>query len=138
MKPIIPPKYDVGFIIKNCNNELLALLEPWCSNIYVDEGNIPSMIDNYLQLEQPNTGFNLYERIRTFDDEKNNYILVEIDGNNFTNQDSQTIQQLSEIIQDSGEIGEFNIGNLGINIFDITTNEHELIICKNNLVKLKK
>ena len=53
-------------------------------------------------------------------------------------QDYQIIQQLSEIIQDSGEIGEFNIGNLGIEIFNITTNEHELIICKDNLVKWKK
>ena len=130
MKPIIPPKYDVGFIIKNCNNELLALLEPWCSNIYVDEGNIPSMIDNYLQLEQPNTGFNLYERIRTFDDEKNNEILVTIDGSNFTQQDFQYIQQLSEIIQDSGEIGEFELNNLKLDITDLTTFEKKLIVCE--------
>ena len=88
------------------------------------------MIDNYLQLEQPNTGFNLYERIRTFDDEKNNEILVTIDGSNFTQQDFQYIQQLSEIIQDSGEIGEFELNNLKLDITDLTTFEKKLIVCE--------
>jgi hypothetical protein len=130
MKPIIPPKYDVGFIIKNCNDQLLAALEPWCSNIYVDEGNIPSMIDNYITLESPNTSFDLYERIRTFDDEKNNYILVEIDGNNFNQNDLNYIQNVSAIINDSGEVGTFELGNLSITINSLQTFENELIICE--------
>ncbi len=37
MKPIVPPKYDIGFIVKNCNLQLLELLEPWCSTLYCDE-----------------------------------------------------------------------------------------------------
>jgi glycosyltransferase involved in cell wall biosynthesis len=135
MKPIIPSKYDIGFIVKNCNDQFLTSLEPWCSTIYVDEGNIPTIIKNYIDLEQPNTSFDLNERVKPFDNEKNNEILVTIDGNSITNQDFQTLQQLSEIIMDSGEKGEFNIGNLDIKIFNITTYEHELIICKNNLIK---
>ena len=127
MKPIIPPKYDIGFIVKNCNDQLLAILEPWCSNIYVDEGNIRSMIDNYITLESPNTSFDLHERIRLFDDEKNNEILVAIDGSKFTQQDFQIIQQLSEILKDSGEIGSFELGNLHIDIIQINTYEKELI-----------
>lgn len=59
LKPIIPPKYDIGFVIRNCNLELLELLEPWCSNIYVDID--PSA---YIEREQPNTKFNLKDRIR--------------------------------------------------------------------------
>lgn len=43
-------------------------------------------------------------------------IIVEIDGNKFTEQDFQIIQQLSAIIQDSGSIGEFELGNLKIKI----------------------
>jgi len=129
MKPIIPPKYDVGFIVKNCNDQLLATLEPWCSNIYVDEGNVRSMIDNYITLESPNTGFDLHERIRLFDDEKNNEILVTIDGNKFTQQDFQYIQQLSEILADSGEPGfHGELGNLVVEIFEtMNTFEKELI-----------
>ena len=95
MKPIVSPKYDIGFIVKNCNDQLLAALEPWCSNIYVDEGNIPSMIGNYITLESPNTSTDLYQKIKLFNSEKNNEILVTIDGNKFTQQDFQYIQQLS-------------------------------------------
>ena len=38
MKPIIPPKYDIGIILDNNNMELLHALEPWCSNIYCGGG----------------------------------------------------------------------------------------------------
>ena len=131
MKPIIPPKYDIGFIIKNPNPQLLYALEPWCSTIYTDFNTVIPYIND----EQPSTSFNLKEKFYPHNQPKNNEILVTIDGSKFIQQDYQIIQQLSEIIQDSGEIGEFNIGNLGIEIFNITTNEHELIICKDNLVK---
>ena len=134
LKPIIPPKYDIGFIVKNCNDQLLAILEPWCSNIYVDEGNVRSMIDNYITLESPNTCFDLYEKIRLFDSEKNNEILVAIDGNKFTQENFQYIQQLSEILNDSGEIGSFELGNLYIDVIQLNKYEKDLIICKNNLV----
>ena len=53
-----------------------------------------------------------------------------IDGNNFTQQDFQIIQQLNNIIQDSGEIGEFELGNLKITI-------NNLKIYENNLIKIK-
>ena len=54
-------------------------------------------------------------------------IVVEIDGNSFTQQDFQIIQQLNNIIQDSGEIGEFELGNLKITINDLKTYENNLI-----------
>ena len=85
------------------------------------------MIDNYITLESLNTGFDLYERVRLFDDEKNNEILVAIDGNKFIQQDFQIIQQLSEILEDSGEIGSFELGNLHIDVIQINTYEKELI-----------
>ena len=57
-------------------------------------------------------------------------IIVEINGNTFNQQDWQHIQQLSLIIQDSGEIGTFNLGNLKITINSLDTHEKNLIICK--------
>ena len=59
-------------------------------------------------------------------------IIVEIDGNKFTQQDFQIIQQLPAIIQDSGEIGEFELGNLKITINNLNTYEHELIKIDNH------
>ena len=130
MKPIVSPKYDIGFVVKNCNDQLLAALEPWCSNIYVDEGNIPSMIDNYITLESPNTSTDLYQKIKLFDSEKNNEILVTIDGNKFIQQDFQIIKQLSAILQDSGGVGSFELSNLRIDVIQLNKYEKDLIICK--------
>ena len=115
MKPIIPPKYDIGFIVKNCNHELLNALEPWCSTIYVDESNDIVLRDNYVRLEQPNTIIDLHKRVLPFDNEKNNEILVTIDGSKFNQQDFQYIQQLPEILADSGEPAfHGELGNLTV------------------------
>jgi len=129
MKPIIPPKYDIGLIVNNCTNQLLTGLEPWCSNIYVDLHQ--SNFYNYITTESPNTSFDLYERVKPIQNEKNNEILVTIDGNKFTQQDFQYIQQLSEILADSAEPGfHGELGNIIVEIFEtMTTLENNLIIC---------
>ena len=54
-------------------------------------------------------------------------IIVEIDGNTFTQQDFMVIQQLNDIIKDSGEIGEFKLGNIKIKINNLKDNSSELI-----------
>ncbi len=122
MKPIISPKYDIGFIIDNCKINLLAGLEPWCSTIYVD----PSLIKGYVETEKVNTTMDLYDRIKPLDNEKQNEILITIDANKFTEQDFNYIQQLPEIINDSGEIGSFELGNLHIDVIQINTYEKDL------------
>ena len=125
MKPIVPPKYDIGFILKNCTLKHLEILEPWCSTIYVNNDRL-----NYIYSEQPNTSFNLEERIKPFDNEKNNNILIGIDGNTFGNEDFNYIQLMSEILQDSSEIGRFELGNLTIEVVQLNTYEKELIKLK--------
>ena len=133
LKPIIPPKYDIGFIINNVNLKLIEVLEPWCSTVYCDECMIPGStaagrVVDYI--EEENTSFDLHDKFKPFDNEKNNEILVEIDGKTFSDQDYLYINQLSEIIQDSGEKGTFNLGNLSITINNLNTYEKDLIICK--------
>ena len=126
MKPIVPPKYDIGFILKNCNGKLIEVLEPWCSTMYMKE-NEDAIRKHYIIKEQPNTSFDLRNKILPYDNEKQNEILVEIDGNTFHQQDFQTLHQLSEILQDSGETGEFEMGNLKITIISLTEQQHKLI-----------
>jgi len=142
MKPIVPPKYNIGFILKNCTPQLLETLEPWCSTIYVDEGNTPTIIKNYINLEQPNTSFDLQEKIKPYDNKKQNDILVTIDGSKFTQQDFQIIQQLSEILANDKQLHEdffveptqFTIENLQITITNLNTYEKDLICVRTNLI----
>ena len=125
--PIITPKYDIGFIIKNCTLELLQVLEPWCSTLYTNELFEIGRYQDYIEMEQNNTLFDLDERIKPYDNEKNNEILVEIDGKNLTNDDFKIIQQLAKIIQDSGEVGKFTLGNLNIEIIQMNEYQNTLI-----------
>ena len=125
MKPLIPPKYDIGFIVKNCNLQLLELLEPWCSTLYCDEQFMVGRVSDYVEMED--TSFNLYERIKPYDNEKNNEILVEINSQTINQDDFKLIQQLSEIIKDNGEIGKFELGNLIIHIIQMNEYQNDLV-----------
>ena len=54
-------------------------------------------------------------------------VIIEVDGNTFTQQDFNYITQLNEIIKDSGEIGQFNLGNLKITIKSLQEYQNDLI-----------
>ena len=125
MKPIIPHKYDIGFIVKNCDMNILTGLEPWCSNVYVN----PDLIKSYIDIEQPNTTMDLYDRIKPYENEKNNEILIRIDAKTLDPEDFKMLQILPEVIAESGEIGEFELGNMNIHIINLNTYEKDLIKC---------
>ena len=126
MKPIVPPKYDIGFIVKNCNSNLLQLLEPWCSTIYIED-EMEVIKSHYIDKEQNNTEYILNYKIRPYDNEKQNEILVRLDAASFNQDDFTYIQQLSEIIQDNGEVGSFQLGNLFIDIVQMNEYQNTLI-----------
>ena len=125
MLPIVSPKYDIGFVVENCNEQLLQVLEPWCSTIYTDND-----ITDYLVKEQSNTLYNLSERVLNIHTEKTNDVIVRFDGSKLTNEGFQFLTQLSEILHDSGEIGnmEYNIFEIIIN--NLETYEGGLIKCE--------
>ncbi len=54
-------------------------------------------------------------------------IIVEVDGFRFTDNDFNYIQNLNAIIKDSGEIGQFELGNLKITINSLKEYQNELI-----------
>ena len=115
MKPIIPPKYDIGIILPDNNMELLHAFEPWCNNIYCDT----NLGQHYITTEQSNTSFNLSERVLPFNNKKNNDVLVEITNGNLVNSKNfYYINELSSILKDSGEPGEFEL-----DIYKITINQ---------------
>ena len=54
-------------------------------------------------------------------------IIVEIDGNKFTQDDFNIIQQLNDIIKENGEIGSFELNNLKITINSMNEYQDTLI-----------
>jgi hypothetical protein len=130
--PIIPPKYDVAFVAYRCNKKLLYELEPWCSKIYLDLSD-SDIMGEYKEEEQPNTKFDLDERIKLYGNNKISElhdICVEFDASRLNNENFQVLVSLSEMIQDSGEIGEMEYDIFKFYIKSLDTYEKELIVCE--------
>jgi glycosyltransferase involved in cell wall biosynthesis len=125
MNPIVSPKYNIGFIINNASMASLSALETWCTTVYIHDTD--GLINKFIAIEQPNTKFSLIDKILNYDSEKNNDILVEFDVNTFNQEDFIIIQQLGDILKDSGEIGTFQISNLTITINSLTEYQSNLI-----------
>ncbi len=130
MMPIVPHKYNIHAIIHNCNHQLLELLEPWFSTVYTRSTYGYQWAD-YRDVEQSNTKFDLSKRLFDYDPDTfsmdNIDILIEFDAKQLTNEGFQIIQQLSQIIGEQGEIGEFQLDIFKITITSLRSYEKNLI-----------
>jgi hypothetical protein len=117
--PIIPPRYDRGIEITNADSNSLYQLEPWFDNIKCDYDH-----DFYIKNTQPNT---LIDLSKKFVDTLKNDVIVKVYMDTFKKEDMHFIHQLNKIVQDSGEVGEFKLGNLHIVINRVENKVNELI-----------
>ena len=130
--PIIIPKYNITYVVSNCNYNLLSLLEPWCDKIYLTD-DFTSYVSDYITHESKNTSYDLPKRIinnLNSPEMESGDVIVKFDGNNFTQQSFNILQQLSEIIKDSGEVGEFGLDIFNIKINSLVEYQNDLIIKK--------
>ena len=131
MHPIIPPKYDIGFVVENCDSHSLTALEPWCSDIYGDwVGHKGYHVNKYIEEEQPNTDFKLSKKIHSQHINPTNNIVVYIDCSKLTQKNFQILTQFSEILEEQGEIGEFELDIFSVKVKSLKTYEKDLIFCK--------
>ena len=140
MEPIISPKYNIAYVVKNCNLQLLGVLEPWCDRIYIED-DMHILIDSYTEQEQPNTSYDLTKRV--FHDKHNypegeNDIVVEFDATQLTQQSFQLLQQLPDIIKESGEVGVFELEIFKIKIQNILELQNNLIYILTTTIVMKK
>jgi glycosyltransferase involved in cell wall biosynthesis len=127
--PIIPPKYNIAYVVNHATSQLVEALEPWCDRIYTD---VDSSL--YVSQEQPNTKFDLSKRVLSINNNDpigENDIVVEFDCRRLTNDNFKLLQQLPEIIKDSGDIGTFELDIFKITINSLETYEHTLIHLQN-------
>ena len=131
LEPIVPPKYDVGFVVENCNTDMLKELEPWCSDIYGDwVGHKGMGVNKYIENEQPDTQFDLKKKIHSQHTEPKNDVVVSFDCNKLTPDNFQILVELSSILQQSGEVGEMEYDIFKFNIKSLKTYEKDLILVK--------
>ena len=112
MKPVVPNRYNVGFVALNCDEYRVALLEPWCDTLYSDVD-----YTRYIAAEQKNTKFDLKKKLKSYDEPKMNDVVVSFDANKINNKSFEFFNMLQLMLEDSGQIGnlEYDIFKLQIN-----------------------
>ena len=101
---IIPKKYDIGFVVNNCNYKILHLLEPWCSNIFIEDENI---VLKYINEEQNKTLYDLSKRVHVNKKIFSNKIVIKFDAAVLNNQKRIVfLQNLSRYLSKNEKIGE--------------------------------
>lgn len=129
MKPIVKHKYDIGIVIKNCTMNLLQIAEVFSSNVYTDLNE--SQVKEYIDSEQPNTLFELADRIKSIDVLPSNDIVIEFDGNNWSESIEKIQINFSDIIDvNEVEVGEYEFDSCKITVNSLKCYENNLIVCK--------
>ena len=103
------------------------LLEPWCDSIYTD---VP--YDRYIQAEQKNTKFDLKKKLKRYDDQRTNDVLIEFDATKITNQSFEFFNMLQLMLEDSGQVGEFEYEIFKLKINKLSDYNKNLINIKDN------
>ncbi len=136
LSPRRPKVYNIGFKVENLSVYALYFIEPWCKFIQIHNVNDARIIEEYIQSEQINTTVNLFEKFSS--SELTTDIIVEFNCDRLFKSDLKLLEQLSMILEDSGEIGKFKLGNLNITVKSLQTYEQNLIICKNTPISLNE
>jgi glycosyltransferase involved in cell wall biosynthesis len=130
LKPIVKNKYNIGLVISNANYELIEILEPFFATLYVD-CDFKIYVDN----EQPNTLYSMMDRVQNIDVTPHNDIVVEFDASKLTNELlNEFLIKLSDVIADSGEIGEFEYEIFKIKIKSVSSYQKDLLYYDNNII----
>lgn len=126
LKPIVSPVYDIGFVITNCNLNIMHQLEILCDAVYSDISAREKQV--YISTNQAGTLYSLDKRLRPIDVPYINDIIVKFDGSKLTNENFQYLVRLNEILYDSGEIGNFILDIFDIEIKQLKDYKNTLII----------
>jgi hypothetical protein len=129
----IDKKYNIAYVVTHSNSQIVEALEPWCDRLYIDD-EMQVVTSHYIDKEQLNTRFDLTKRVLTLghnDPKAENDIVIEFNGRKFTNADFKFLQRLPEIIQDNGDVGEFEFDIFKITISSMKEYQNDLIVCKN-------
>ena len=117
MQPIVPKRYDTTFIVQNCNDNLLTVLEPWCDRIYVD-----CEFDSYVETENKNSMFDISEKVYSVNDELFGDVVIRFDGSKLSYENfNQFIKNIPFIIQENNSTGTFGWDIFEIEIYNLKT-----------------
>jgi hypothetical protein len=139
MKPIVVPKYNIAFVIDNCDYQNLVYIEPFGDRVYVGNGS-EMLIESYISNVQKDTEYDLRKRVFTLennDPELENDIVVYLDKNRLAKADYDIIAILSRVLNQIESPGEYSLNNLKIKVINVSTYEQEYVSLSSSIYKNK-
>lgn len=132
LNPIIVPKYDIGFILKDADYESARFVEPWVSTLYLEDENVAKQLRNEIGSK---SAYDPFRRIKSINALQTNDVVVSISRKQFNSENSRWIASLNEIVHHAGETGVFETEGyvISINVFrEITPN---LVFVQNEFLR---
>jgi glycosyltransferase involved in cell wall biosynthesis len=128
--PILLNKYDIGFVISNCDTNLLYFIEPWGTTTYIQD---EYLVTQYVHKTQSETTYPMQDRVKTFQREYNHAVVIEVDGSRVNNSGAQFVAQLPEILATVTEPGEYEFEPFKIKINKVEPEKIDLpfVVTKN-------
>ena len=127
MMPIVGNRYDTTFVVNNCNEQLLKVLEPWCDRIYVD-----CDYKEFAFREQGESMFDLSDKFHTIGEEMKGDVQILFDGSKLTTEHfTQFIKNIPFIIQQTDSVGSFEWDIFQLHIFNLRTKDMVVPFFKN-------
>lgn len=124
---VVHPKYDIGIKLAHADIPTMYSLEPFCSNIYVDD---PDLRRDYVRLEQGKTVFPMADRVRMLGrNEPGNGVLATVPMDRYDAITFQIIRRLPDILAEVEGSGRFNLENrVFLDVRDLTTHEADQVV----------
>jgi len=127
MMPIVGNRYDTTFVVHNCNEHLLKVLEPWCDRIYVD-----CDYKEFAFREQGESMFDLRNKFYSIGDDMRGDVQILFDGAKLTSENfTQFIKNIPFIIQQTDSVGSFEWDVFQLHIFNLRTKDMVIPLFKN-------
>ena len=142
--PIISPVYHKTLVIDGTTVlNHIEFLEPFFNKILIHKKN-KNVVWEFLQSEnllngvEPKIECNLDYKFNYYDDNDvflfdDTNVVVFLDVQNITNDDVNVITNLNDIVKDTNDIGEFEIGNLKVHVKNLKEYQNELIFSLVNI-----
>lgn len=129
--PIMQPKFDIGFVLNNANYHAAKYIEPWVSVLYLDNQQVIELLRSEL-LDA--SGYDMTKRVMHVNNIAEHDIIATVDSNLLHNDNAKWIANLNEIIGQSGEIGQFDLDGIKIQIKAITDISNSLVHVNNEFL----
>ena len=137
--PIISPVYHKTLVLRGTVTlNLIDFFEPLFDEVIL-HGKFKDIIDEFLEAENklnvidPPIKCELNNKFNYYDDSDapilldSNDVSIFIDCDRITNDDVSVITNLNDIVKDTNDTGEFEIGNLKIHIYNLTEYQDKLV-----------